>query len=343
MKKTTAFFLTIGVLAMIIGGIGSAVYFRRAEIYMTDVKRQTYEIKNKQSTKEVHLDLSGNAEFHIITENSNKIVLNTRSSMPISIKSSLDVQEKEDHLTVSASSTKKKQQLDGIALGMFDRGSAVTLTIPDDTERLIIDGKADGTINLSSITTKDLSITLANADLNINNTNTEKLALKTSNGDLNIQGDVRADKATFNTNSGDIQVNDFTAANWSITSASGDVYLNAVKGITKIETTNGEIQATDLKGEADIKSVNGDFSLYGAVIPKKLAVDTKRGSIDLHTEEILYDVTIETKTKLGDSTIFGKERTSYKKGKGTKSLTLQTNSGDISVEGPSDYEDGEES
>ncbi|MGX7150631.1 DUF4097 family beta strand repeat-containing protein [Enterococcus ureasiticus] len=342
MKKTTAFFLTIGVLSMIIGGMGSAVYFRRAENSMTDTKEQTYEIKNKQSTKEIHLKLSGNAEFHILTENSNKIVMNTRSSMPISINSSLEVKETDNQLTVSANSNKNKQELNGIKFGIFNRGSAVTLTIPDDTERLIIDGNADDTINLSGVTTKDLSIKMTNADINVLNTNTEKLTLETSNGHLNVQNDVQAEEATFKTTNGDIQIGNFVASNWSAASTSGDISLNSVRGSSKIETTNGEIQATNLKGEAIIKSINGDFSLYGTETPKKLLVETQRGSIDLHTEEILYDVTIKTKTKLGDSTIFGKERTSYKKGKGTKSFTLQTSSGDISVEGPSDYEDGED-
>ncbi|EOL49017.1 DUF4097 family beta strand repeat-containing protein [Enterococcus caccae] len=342
MKKTTAFFLTIGVLAMIIGGIGSAVYFRRAEHSMTDMKTQTYEIKNKQSTKEIHLDLSGNAEFYILTENSNKVTMNTRSSVPVSLNSSLDVKEKNDQLSISVNSNKKKMELDGLKFDIFDRGSAVTLTIPEDTERLVIDGKADGTINLSTVTTKDLAITMNNADISVSDVNTEKLAIKTTNGDLNTHTDVRTDEATFQTTNGEIQVNDFVASKWSALSSSGDISLTRVKGIGNIETTNGEIQATDLKGTAKVKSVTGDFSLYGTELPKELQVETQQGSIDLHTEEILYDVIIKTKTKLGDSTIFGKERTSYKRGKETKSFALQTNSGDISVEGPSDYEDEED-
>lgn len=342
MKKTTAFFLTIGVLAMIIGGIGSAVYFRRAENSMTDEKKQTYEIKNKQNTKEIYLDLSGNADFYILTEPSTTIEMNTRSSMPVSINSSLDVKEKDDQLTISVNSNKNRRELDGLKLGIFNRGSAVTLTIPDDTQRLVINGKADGNINLSGIATKDLSIQTTNADLTINDTHVEKLNAETVNGDLNVYTDVRTDKATFQSTNGDIQINDFIASDWSATNKSGDISLNTVTGVAKIETTNGDIEATNLKGDAQAKSINGDFSLYGTELPKKLMVDTQQGSIDLHTEEVLYDVTIKAKTILGDSTIFGKERTSYKKGNGSKSFTFQTNSGDISVEGPSDYENGED-
>lgn len=321
MKKTTTFFLIIGVLAMIIGGIGSIVYFKRAENSMTDTEIQKYEIKNKQKTKEIHLNLSGNAEFYILTDNSNEIVMNTRSSMPVSIKSSLDVKETDNQLTISANSDKRKNGLERSEFSIFNQGSAVTLTIPDDTERLVIEGKADGIVNLSGVTTKDLSLKINNADLSVNNSHTEKLALETTNGD--------------------IQVDNFSASNWSAISTSGDISMNKVKGIAKIETTNGEIQATDFKGEANVKSINGDFALYGTEIPKKLLVETQRGDINLYTEEIIYDVTITTKTKVGESIIFGKERNSFKKGNGKNSFALQTNYGDISVEGPSDYEDSE--
>lgn len=342
MKKTTAFFLTIGVLAMIIGGIGSTVYYRRAENSMTDTKKQRYEIKNEQNTKEIHLDLSGNADFYILTENSNQVVMNTRSSLPISLNSSLDVKEKKEQLMISAKSEKKKQELSGLKLDIFDRGSSVSLSIPDSVERLIIDGNTHGSIHISEVTSKNLAITLGNADIDLTSIDTENLAVETTNGSLNVYTDVRTGEATFQTTNGDIQLNDFAASTWSATSKSGDIYVNTAKGIAKLETTNGDIEATDLKGEAEVNSVNGSFSLYGAEIPKNLRVETQQGDIQLFTEEILYDVTIKTKTKLGDSTIFGKERTSYKRGKGTKSFELQTNSGDISVEGPSDYEDGED-
>lgn len=342
MKKTTAFFLTIGVLAMIIGGIGSAVYFNRAQNTMTDTKKQSYEIKNKQSPKDIHLNLSGNADFYILTENSNKVIMNTHSSLPVSLDSSLDVKETKDQLTISTTSEKQKKELNRLKFDLFDRGSAVTLTIPDDAERIIIDGKATGTVHLSEVKTKDLSVKLDLADIDLNYTSSEKLTVETTNADINIYSEVRTDEATFNTTNGDIEINDFAASNWSASSKSGDIYVNTVKGSTKLSTVNGDIQATDLKGDAEIESVNGSFSLYGTAIPKKLLAETQQGDIQLHTEEIVYDVTIKAKTKLGDSTIFGKERTSYKRGKGSKSFELQTNSGDILVEGPSDYEDGEE-
>lgn len=319
MKKTTVFFLTIGVLAIIIGGIGSVVYSSRAEHSMTETKKQSYEIKNKQSSKEIHLNLSGNADFHIITEHSNNVVMTTQSSISVSLNSLLDVNEKNNQLVISANSNKKSNGFEGLKSSIFYSEAAVTLTIPDNAEHLVIDGNAKGTIHLSTVTTQNLSMTMNNATIDVTN-------------------DVYTDKALFNTTSGDIHISDFAASNWSATSTSGDIILSRVKGSTKIETTHGEILVTDLKGEAEAKSVSGGFTLNGAKIPKKLTVESQQGDIQLHTEEISYDITIKTKTKFGDSTLFGKERTFYKQGSGSKSFDLQTKSGDILVEGPSDFD-----
>jgi DUF4097 and DUF4098 domain-containing protein YvlB len=341
MKKTTAFFLTIGVLAMIIGGIGSAVYFRRAEQSMTDTKKENYTIKNNQNLKEIHLSLSGNAEYNIVTENSNQVTMNTRSSGPVSIKSSLAVEEKNGQVLVSTTSNQKNSDLKGFNFGFFDRGSLISLSIPDSAERIIIDGSASSRINLIGVNAKEVTVTTDNADIQANGINAEKLSIETNNGDLGVYTDVNADKATFKTTNGDIQINDFAASNWSATSTSGSISLDSVKGIATVETTNGDIDARDLKGEADVKSVNGDFSLYGSEIPKKLSVRTQQGSIEIYADEILYDVSINTKTKLGDSTIYGTEKTSYKRGKGSRSFDLQSNSGDISIDGPVDSDEDE--
>ncbi|MEI5994552.1 DUF4097 family beta strand repeat-containing protein [Candidatus Enterococcus mansonii] len=339
MKKTTAFFLSVAIICMIIGGIGSATFFRRAEQSMTKQTMKTYDIKDKKNTKEIHLNLSGNADFYILTESSNKVVMNTRSSKPISIESSLDVKEKNDQLTISANSNRKKMELDGLKFDIFDRGSAVNLTIPDTVERLIIDGKSSGDIHLSNVTTKKIDVAMNNADVNANTINTEKLTIETQNGDIHVKNDIRADEATFKTANGDIQINNFTSSDWSVYSSSGDISLYTVKGTSKIETVNGDIEANNLKGDVSVKSVNGQFSLSGTDMPKKLSVESQQGDIQLNTEEILYDVSIKTKTTLGDSTIFGKERSSYKKGKEKKSFELKSNSGDISVDGPSDGDD----
>ncbi|MFD1901799.1 DUF4097 family beta strand repeat-containing protein [Enterococcus termitis] len=218
----------------------------------------------------------------------------------------------------------------------------ISLSIPDSAERIIIDGSASSRINLIGVNAKEVTVTTDNADIQANGINAEKLSIETNNGDLNVYTDVNADKATFKTTNGDIQINDFAASNWSATSTSGSISLDTVKGIATVETTNGDIDARDLKGEADVKSVNGDFSLYGSEIPKKLNVRTQQGSIEIYADEILYDVSINTKTKLGDSTIYGTEKTSYKRGKGSRSFDLQSNSGDISIDGPVDSDDDED-
>lgn len=75
-------------------------------------------------------------------------------------------------------------------------------------------------------------------------------------------------------------------------------------------------------------------------MPKGLEAHSQNGNISMFTEEILYNTSIQAKTKLGDSVIFDQSRTSYKQGKGTVPFVLTSNARDISVEGPFDYEEG---
>ncbi|MTD38294.1 DUF4097 family beta strand repeat protein [Erwinia sp. CPCC 100877] len=340
MKKTTAFFLTVGVLAMIIGGIGSITYFRRAEHSMTETKQEQYTIKNKQGIKEVHLNLSGNAQrIKIYSDDSNKIKLNTKNYLSYFLNSSLSVKEESDKLTATIKTSQKKRAHDSIQFNIFDRGSITSVAIPANTEKLVISGNASGDIDLSDLTIENLAVEMTNADLSFSNLNAKEAVIHSDHGDVSIYGESKIEKSAFSTKNGDIRVAAFTSSEWSVHSRDGDVSLEQVKGNVTLESTNGDITVTDLKGEAAVKSVNGDFELYGTEIPKKLSVELKQGDIEIYPEEILYDTAITAEAHMGDSSIFNKNRTSYKQGKETNVMDLKTKYGDITIDGPSEYEE----
>lgn len=340
MKKTTAFFLTVGVLAMIIGGIGSITFFRRAEHSMTEVKKEQYTIKNKQAIKEVHLNLSGNADYiKVYSDNSNKIKLNTKNYLSSSLKGSLSVKEESDKLTATIKTSQTKKEQDFIQFNVFDRGSSTSVVIPENTEKLVISGDASGDVDLSDLTIENLTIKMTNADLSFGNLNAKEATIHSDYGSISIYGEAKIEKSTFSTKSGDVRVSDFTSSNWSVLSRDGDISLERTKGNVSIESTNGDIYTTDIKGEATVKSINGDFELYGTEIPKKLAVELKQGDIQIYPDEILYNTAITAETHMGDCSIFGKNRTSYKQGKESNSMNLKTKYGDITIDGPSEYED----
>lgn len=342
MKKTTAFFVSIAVIAIIVGGIGSATYFRKAEKEASTTKQEHYAIKDKNSVKEVHVTLSGNADVYLYSDESDQVLLNTKSSFSTALTSSLQVKEENNRLAVQVTGNEKNSPSDrlGLSVDMFDRGSSVALSLPTGMEKLVIDGDATGSIHLSSISVDELVSTIDHANILLNTTKTNQLSLTTLSGDLSATFDTKSEKASFTTSSGNISTDDFSAANWSATSTEGDISLTNPKGVYTIESKNGNINALSPKGQPLFKTINGDISLTINDLPKGLEAHSQNGNISMFTEEILYNTSIQAKTKLGDSMIFDQSRTSYKQGKGTVPFVLTSNAGDISVEGPFDYEEG---
>lgn len=341
MKKSTVFFISIAVIAIIVGGIGSAAYFRKAEKTATTTEQEHYTIKDKNNAKEVHVTLTGNADFYIYSGESAQVLLNTRSSVSTTITSSLQVKEENNQLAIQATSHQQNSPTNklGISVDMFDRGSSVALSLPTGVERLVIDGDATGSIHLTTISADELSTTLDEANIHLETTKTNKLSVATVSGGISTTTDTKSEQATFTTNFGDLFIDDFSASNWSATSIKGDISLINPKGIYSVESKNGTVNVMYPKGQPQIKTANGDINVTTNDLPKKLEASSQNGDITMHTEEILYNISIQAKTKVGDSEIFDKTRTSYKQGTGATPFVLTSNAGDITVEGPFDYEE----
>lgn len=341
MKKTTAFFLVIGVLAMIGGGIGAATFYHRAENTMITHKKEEHVIKNKKALKEVHLNLSGNANYKIQTEASDKVLMETSFGTSSTIESSLKVEEKTDRLNISTSGNQSNTVNNKFRIGFFfdEFNPTVTITIPENAEKIIVEGAGAGDVSFEGVGTKDLAIDLNHSDLFFNQVNTETLDIKLSTGDINLYGDTRSKKISAVTNYGDLELVNLSVEKLNAKTGTGDIYLSEVNGVSTIETNLGDVTVSNLKGDATFTIGTGSFDLTGNDLPKKLKVTANLGDISIETDEILYNTSITATSSLGDVEIFGNEKTGYSNGKADRSFELSTKTGDISVDGPSDHEE----
>lgn len=342
MKKTTAFFLTIGIITMIGGGIGAATFYQRAERTMVTHKKEEHKIKNKNALEEVHLKLTGNANYVLQTEASDKVLMETSFGPTFNINSSLKVEEKDNRLNISTTGNQSDISINKFKIGIFfeDFSPEVVITIPNNTKKIVIDGDGNSRVHLVDITTNDLEVKLTHSDLIFSTTNVETLTAKLTTGGISLSGDTRSKEISVSTNSGDLNLNDLSIEKLTASSGTGNIYLDQINGVSTVETNQGDIRVTNLKGEASFKLGNGSFALRGYdVLPKKLSVTSNSGDISIYPEEILYNTSIKATSKLGDVEIFGKERTSYTNGKNNRTFDLSTQTGDISVSGPSDYKD----
>lgn len=339
MKKTTAFFLVIGVLAMISGGIGAATFYQRAERSLITYKKEEYKIKNKKSLEEVHLNLSGNAKYVIQTEAIDKVLMETSSGLSSTIDSTLKVTEKSNQLSIYTTGNQSTIAGNKLSFGFFfdDFYPTITIKIPNNTEKIIVEGDAAGDIQFSDIITDDLAIDLNHSNLTFYQANTKTLDVKLTTGDISLDSSTRSKEISIVTKFGDLNLSDFSVEKLTVSSGTGDIFISGINGTSTIESNQGDITASNLKGEATFKMEIGSFNLNGSDFPKKLKVEVDLGDISINTDEILYNTWINASSSLGSVELFSKEITTYKQGKDSRTFELSTKTGDVIVDGPVDH------
>lgn len=307
MKKTTTFFLIIGVLALIIGGSGSIYYYNKVDqSIVANGSHEEYTLKKGHTAKEATINLTGNAHFTIQTDNSEKITMENQGSRISKIKSSFNVKESDQKITVDTEANSKVSELDNnkfnFGFSFFSNFEPpVIITIPNTIEKLTVKGTSNNYVDFNGIDNKELTVDFKKSDISFNSIISDSINISMDNGDL---------------------------------------YLNQVKGDTTLKVNRGSVDAYDITGSFDIQIDTGDFHLSGSELPKKLTSKVKKGDISINTEEILYDISINAKSDLGDVSIFDNDHSTYKNGSAKRTFDLESRFGDISVDGPSnDYDD----
>ncbi|MBL1227661.1 DUF4097 family beta strand repeat protein [Enterococcus sp. BWB1-3] len=333
MKKVTIFFLILGILAIAVGGIGSAVFYQRAKISMVKNQQEAYTIKNKKDIKELHLTLSGNAAYILRSSTDNQVSMNTQSSVTTPINSSFDAKESKETLTVSVSGNQKNETFEQFDFQFFHlEDSQIELTIPADIERLVIDGDASGTIDVYDFITTKLEATIDHADINFISNTSEEININSRNGYINIYGDSRIEKLSLKSEYGNTSIYGFTGNEVEIITSSGNIDLNDVK-TSKLtaDSKNGEFYIIDLRGDVELTGKSGSIYLAGENLPKKMNAVMEHGDIEIDLPQGVDNITIKAESELGDVDLLDEESSTYKRGKNGSEFELKTNTGDISV------------
>lgn len=289
---------------MISGGIGGMFYYNKITQHISESNsHDEYTIKNKD-IREASIKLNGNANVLIQTSSEKKVTMDSQNSRLTSLNSSLTVNESGDKLTINATVDKNQLKIKGIEFGFFDTfDSQVVITIPSSIEKLVIEGNEQDNITLSDLDTKAITIDSKNADIYLQSIISDSLTVSTVNGSID---------------------------------------LDQIIGTSKLTSDNGSISIRDVTDTIDAHSTNGDIDVNGSDLPKELTAKTTNGDISIYSEIVLYDVSIDAKSVLGDVTLLNREKTTYKQGKAKHRFDLESRFGDIRVDAPSDYDTEDE-
>lgn len=140
----------------------------------------------------------------------------------------------------------------------------------------------------------------------------ESIQVESENGRINVQN-IQSKVVMLETDNGQVLLRNVEAKNVNVKTDNGKVILEHVEG--------------EIKGSTD----NGRISLITKNFDQPIELTTDNGSIEINTESMPTNATIDAESDNGKVTIFGNENNHENYGKGKHLIKLRTDNGRITV------------
>ncbi|MBN1298337.1 MAG: DUF4097 family beta strand repeat protein [Actinobacteria bacterium] len=239
--------------------------------------------------------------------------------------------------------TSKSYPVDGIEKLVIKTSSAKVNIIPVLDKKIGIDFYGTFTTNLDEIK-PEMRTSLENGVLtveisygraiNIGLINFEQLYLDIYMPD-NYLGQISAD-----TISGDLVIRRFDLSQFDFKSVSGNLRAEAVNaGSVNIETASGNMDLTDIKGQINANNISGELKAKLNSLQGNINIKTVSGKIDIELpresefEFVFESLSGNIKNEFpADIKFVDNRRIEGNVGKGINMISLNTSSGNISIE-----------
>lgn len=164
-----------------------------------------------------------------------------------------------------------------------NRGSRMEIYLPVDYQGSIDTSTSSGDIT-SSLVLKltDLRMSASSGDIEMNEVTAAQIAFSTSSGNITIESSIGLLEAEAS--SGDIHIR-ASSGEKSLSTTSGNIVIEDSDGYTKASASSGTIKADNLAGTGHFKTTSGDIRLNFADAPeaitKDLIINTSSGTAEL--------------------------------------------------------------
>lgn len=131
---------------------------------------------------------------------------------------------------------------------------------------------------------ESLSVRTSSGDIAISDQNVNALSLSSASGDMALHGVRCTADAMLSSASGNLEAQDFVAANAEIHTASGDISLEdaTLSGNARIQTRSGEVKLEHLSADSvSAESVSGDLELSELRVANAIQAATVSGDVEL--------------------------------------------------------------
>lgn len=340
MKKKVISFAVFGTILAVVGGVGGAIYFPKAEKQSRTSIDERYQVK--KNTKNLELSVKGNIRYQLY-ESPDQDVHVSGQAHSVTTKQSFDFQPREngDKTAIDVAFTETGDYREYVQLGF---SQYVEIAIPASFETITINSTQNSQVEIDNLKTKELVLNADSHDYsNLRNLRVDNLTVNAQAGRIHLS-DIKAQKTvTMKGEQGDFTISNSRAEKFAIHNTDGYISLSELTGNSQVQTTGGFVTLSELKGKTAVETVDGDIDWEHSKIIDDLTIKTSTGDIRVNLERQPSNFSIATKNDNGTVRLFGKERASMKKGTGNPTLTLESLHGDIRVyDEDSEYDEYDE-
>ncbi|GIQ67857.1 hypothetical protein DUZ99_03050 [Xylanibacillus composti] len=244
----------------------------------------------------------------------------------------------------------------------FKRGHRLVIALPDRAFRDIAVLSSSGDVSVETALEADrVKLETSSGDLRIGHVRADMFTVTTSSGDVSADATIDAAQADWHTSSGDIFVRSIqtgaftvrtssgeleagtiTGDSVSITGYSGDVEArNCECGLLQIELTSGDVDIDAMSGMANVEVSSGSVELNNWDLTGDSSIRASSGDVDISLLNGEQAMEIDLRAGSGSMQVAlpgfetvekTNNRLTGRIGNGGPKLTVQTSSGDISVE-----------
>ncbi|MDM8214274.1 hypothetical protein QUW13_10425 [Enterococcus hirae] len=318
MKKSTKFFLLIGIIMVVFGGIGAALRFPAAEKKYHQAVQHSYQYAAETLT----LDLNNHATYHITQDDSldGRIKVHTNYS-PVNGRP--QIKQTVDALQIKY----KRNQEEKIQLFQFGSFSPqITITLPQNVKNLSLKSSTSPDQVVLSDLNKEVTVDSSFNSLSIHDCDFSALTVKKTAGYLSLIN-TKAAVCTVDEKLTDLELSEAAVTegtfkkeikNLRLAESSGKLTFAALGDSTSsIRDFQGDlaIEATDLNLE-----MNGTFEGSGKI-------QTKKAEASLYLEP-QQNLRVEPSSKYGN-VIRSADESAFNDENAKSTLAIQTDYGDI--------------
>jgi lia operon protein LiaG len=253
---------------------------------------------------------------------------------------------KDQNMTVELNGKVNKRVKDQYKLEVKEDGEKVNIAVfRDDNEWFsgfnLNSGNVDLNLKLPEKLYESIDINLSSGDMNLNEIQAKEVTLNTSSGDINVEKSEVEKKLSINSQSGDLMLQNLKAESLHVDLASGDSNIkHAETKSVVLSSKSGNVGMNDVKGEMEVAVSSGDTKIVNKEMNSNIKIESTSGDVDIHFQKQPQSLNLNYKGTSGDGTvqldgILYEEKSDHtlkgKIGKGEMKLEVTTTSGDFNI------------